>query len=118
MNNLSYSDLATGIPEAEPTECQDVNILRYQGRGAGVDVRILPCREGTTLKISGQVRELKNGHPPVKKLTVELLDQLGTVATTPTSRDGSFQFDGLASGVYHMRITDGHWKMGVLGLTV
>ncbi len=116
MKNVSYGDLATA-PVAGPIECRETNSLRYQGRGAGVDVFITPCREGTTLRISGQVRGLGNGQPPVEKFTVELLDQLGIVASTPTSQDGSFQFSGLAFGVYHVRITDGTWKMGVLGLT-
>ena len=116
MNDLAWSG-AHRVPPPVAPEDGDRNALTYRARGAQMDVRILPLREGGKLTLAGSVIPREERDAPGAELTVELLDPLGVVATTETGREGEFLFEGLTSGVYHLRITGDDWKIGIFGLT-
>jgi len=79
-------------------------------------VEVSLVRRGLGAGFAGSVRSQIPGRA-VSRLTVELLDPLGVVATADTGADGEFSFEGLTSGVYHLRLTGDDWKMGIFGLT-
>ncbi len=91
--------------------------LYYRARGARVDLHILPKREGADLDISGQILPRPGFDSPLAMLNVEILNHARVVASTAPDREGVFQFSGLSSGVYHMRVSNGEWKIAVFGIT-
>ena len=95
----------------------DSDSYYYRARGASVDLHITPRREGSDLAISGQILPRPGFDFPLAMLNVEILNHARVVATAAPDPDGVFQFSGLSCGMYHMRVSDGEWKIAVFGIT-
>lgn len=95
----------------------DSDSLYYRARGASVDLHIMPKREGAELAISGQILPRPGFDSPLAKFNVEILNHARVVASAALNREGVFQFSGLSCGVYHMRVSNGEWKIAVFGIT-
>jgi hypothetical protein len=39
------------------------------------------------------------------------------VVSAAPDPDGVFQFSDLSCGMYHMRVSDGEWKIAIFGIT-
>lgn len=117
MSNVAYDNVRSITAAGPLTTAPDLRSLVYHARGVKLDVEITPRRDGSTLCLVGRVNSRSDGTTDPSMLTVELLDQLGVVATATSDVHGQFQFDELSCGVYHIRITGKDWKMGIFGLT-
>lgn len=114
-SEVSYSDAYPTQQAAPAVDAKDTDAIFYHIRATGLDLEITPQRNGSTMTLTGHVFS-RNGQGVGSVITVELLDQLGVVATE-TSAEGGFRFAGLTCGIYHIRITGNDWKMGIFGLT-
>ncbi len=103
--------------QAASPSALDSDSLYYRARGASVDLHIRPKREGADLAITGQILPRPGFDCPIAKLNVEILSHACVVASTAPDREGVFQFVGLSSGVYHMRVSNGDWKVVIFGIT-
>lgn len=95
----------------------DSDSFYYRARGASVDLHITPRREGTDLAISGQILPRPGFGTPLAKLNVEILTHARVVASAAPNPEGAFRFSGLSCGMYHMRVSNGEWKIAVFGIT-
>ena len=117
LSELALEQVKASIGPVGPKGQQSGEVF-YRAKGADTEIHVSPCREETARGILGRIRSRRNSDAAYAALTVELMDQLGVVTTASPCSEGTFRFDGLSSGVYHLRISDGDWKIGVFGLTV
>lgn len=116
MNNPS------GEQEDTPTASEGSSIqsdrpIVYGGRGAQVDLHLELVRDDALLTIRGRLVPRTRRAQTVAGVTVELFSPAGLVASTTTGRAGTFEFGGLARGLYHLRMAGDGWKLSVLGIT-
>lgn len=117
MSEMVSPDPAAAAYPGMQLMASNANSLFYRARGPSVDLHIVPSREGTKLAFCGQILSRPGFDTDSAELNVELLDHLGLVSSAVPNREGVFRFTGLSCGVYHMRVSNADWKIGIFHIT-